>query len=132
MNIKDFKPGQEVYVFSTKSGWTVNHTAKKYIVRSVGRKYVKVSTEDFPDTVIEFFKKKGADENYLTENQDWGDKRRLFISLQAANDEIEKEALIKWLRVATSWGRIESYSLRQLRAAKQALERKEDSNRESK
>lgn len=88
MTIKDFKPGQEVFVLSTTRGQTVNHAIRKYIVKSVGRKYVKVATEDFPNLTVDFRKQEYDSGDYLIENKDWGERMKLFSSLQAANDDI--------------------------------------------
>lgn len=90
MNIKDFKPGQTVYALSTKRGRTVNHTIRKYIVMSIGRKCVRVATEDYPTLTIPFCGSNILADQYLVENKDWGDRMKLFPSLQAANDEIER------------------------------------------
>lgn len=124
MNIKDFRPGQEVFALSTKKGRTVHHTIRKYIVRSVGRKYVKVATEEYPSLMIEFYKPECNNGEYLVENRAWGDRMRLFTSQQAANDEIEREMLKGWLREAAEWNRIQNYTLEQLRAVRDILEGK--------
>lgn len=121
MNIKDFKPGQEVFVLSTTKGREVHHNIRKYIVKSVGRKYVKVATEDYPNLTINFCKQEYDRGEYLVENRDWGDRTRLFASLQAVNDEIEREALKSWLRGAAEWNKIQSYTLDQLRAVRDIL-----------
>lgn len=124
MNIKDFKPGQEVFALSTTKGRTVNHTIRKYIVKSVGRKYVKVSAEDYPALTIDFMSNNIETDHYLVENRDWGDRMKLFTSFQAANDEIEREALKIWLREAVNFNKIRLYSAEQLRAVRDILEGK--------
>lgn len=124
MNIKDFKPGQEVFALSTIKGRTVNHTIRKYIVKSVGRKYVKVFAEDYPALTIEFMSNNIETDHYLVENRDWGDRMKLFTSFQAANDEIEREALKIWLREAVNFNKIRLYSVEQLRAVRDILEGK--------
>lgn len=121
MNIKDFKPGQTVYALSTKRGREINHTIRKYTVMSVGRKYVKVATEDHPTLTIAFSGSNILADRYLVENKDWGDRMRLFPSLQAANDEIEREALKDWLREAVNYNKIRLYSIDQLRAVRDIL-----------
>lgn len=124
MNIKDFKPGQEVFALSTTKGRTVNHTIRKYIVKSVGRKYVKVAAEDYPALTIEFMSNNIEADHYLVENKDWGDRMKLFTSFQAANDEIERGALKIWLREAVGFNKIQFYSVEQLRAVRDILEGK--------
>lgn len=126
MNIKDFKPGQEVFALSTTRGRTVNHTIRKYIVKSVGRKYVKVATEEHPTSTIAFSGSNILSDQYLVENRDWGDRMKLFTSLQAANDEIDREALQTWLREAVNFNKIRFYSVEQLRAVKDILRGKDN------
>lgn len=46
---------------------------------------------------------------------------KLFPSLQAANDEIEREALKDWLREAVNYNKIRLYSIEQLRAVRDIL-----------
>ena len=121
MNIKDFKPGQEVFALSTKKGREIKRTIRKYIVMSVGRKYVKVATEDNPTFTIAFSGSNILADNYLVENKGWGDRMKLFPSLQAANDEIEREALKDWLREAVNYNKIRLYSTEQLRAVRDIL-----------
>lgn len=122
MTIKDFKPGQTVFALSTTRGRTVHHTIRKYVVKSVGRKYVKVSTEEHPALTIEFSSNNVTADQYLIENKDWGDRMKLFPSLQAANDEIERGELKLWLRGATEPNKIQCYTLEQLRAVRKILE----------
>ena len=45
----------------------------------------------------------------------------MFPSLQAANDEIEREALKDWLREAVNYNKIRLYSIDQLRAVRDIL-----------
>lgn len=47
LSLKDFKQGQTVYALRTERDREMHHTIKKYIVKSVGRKYVKVAEERF-------------------------------------------------------------------------------------
>ena len=56
MNIKDYIPGREVYALCVKFGRSKNYEIKKYIVRSVGRKYVKASPENFTNLIVDFYK----------------------------------------------------------------------------
>lgn len=126
MNIKDFKPGQEVFTLSTIRGRTTHYVIRKCVVKSVGRKYVKISTEDSLAWTAEFYKHEYDNGNYLTENKNWGDRMKLFASMQAANDEIEREALKRWFSDATKTWKIQNYTLEQLRAVKDILGGKEN------
>lgn len=130
MTIKDFKPGQEVFTLSTTRGRTVNHTIRKHIVKSVGRKYVKVVAEDSPNFTVDFYKEEYDNGDYLIENKDWGERMKLFSSLQAANDDIERGALKIWLREAAEWNKIQTYTLEQLRGVKGILEGQENGKNE--
>lgn len=121
MTIKDFKPGQTVYVLSRVKGRTTEHFIKKYKVVSVGRKYVKAAPENSLKYPVEFFLNNETDD-FLCENKDWGDKDRLFTSEEAVNDDIEKDMLRTWLRKATESYKIDTYTLSQLRDVKKILE----------
>lgn len=124
MTIKDFTPGQTVYALSRVREKITHHTIRRYMVISVGRKYVKVAPADFPDLTTEFYKLE-EDAEYLTERKDWGNPMRLFLTEAAANDDIEADMLRSWFRKATEHYRIEEYTLEQLRAVKRILEAKE-------
>lgn len=121
MTIKDFKPGETVYALSWEKGHTTHHTIRRYMVISVGRKYVKVAPADFPNLTTEFYKPEGEAE-YLTERKDWGNPMRLFLTEAAANDDIETDKLRSWFRKAAEHYRIEEYTLEQLRAVRKILE----------
>lgn len=121
MTIKDFKPGQTVYVLSRIKGRTTERFIKKYKVVSVGRKYVKAAPENSLKYTVEFFVNNETDD-FLYENKDWGDKDRLFATEEAANDDIEKDMLRIWLRKATESYKIDTYTLSQLRGVKKILE----------
>lgn len=120
MTIKDFKPGQEVYALTRTRGRLTEHFIKRYTVLSVGRKYVKAAPlgSKFP---VEFYKQEETDE-YLTENKDWGDRMRLFLTEEGAMEDIERDMLKTWLRRAADGNKVERYTLEQLRAVKEILE----------
>lgn len=120
MTIKDFKPGQTVYVLGRTRGRTTEHFIKRYAVVSVGRKYVKVAPEG-SDLTDDFYQRDKADD-YLTENITLREQARLFLTEAAANDDIEKDMPRTWLRKATESYRIYDYTLGQLWAVKEILE----------
>lgn len=128
MTIKDFKPGQTVYVLSRTRGRKTEHFIKRCTVVSVGRKYVKAAPEGGlnPD---EFFLKEEND-NYLTENITWREQTKLFLTEAAVNDDIEKDMLRGWLRNAVECYKINSYTLEQLRAIRKILEPGEEGEHE--
>lgn len=120
MTIKDFAPGQTVYVLTRTRGRTTEHFIKRYKVLSVGRKYVKAAPEGSWHP-IEFYLNDETDK-FLIENKDWGDKGRLFPTEQAVNDDIERDMLCSWARKALDSWKIDTYTLEQLRAIKEILE----------
>lgn len=126
MNIKDFKPGQTVYLLSRRKerGQLVHHFISKYIVSSVGRKYVRAAPEG-GQQLTEFYKDKDTDE-FLSENITWREKTKLFLTEEAANNDIEREMLCSWLRKAAENYKIEGYTLEQLRAVRKILEGQEN------
>lgn len=121
MKIKDFKPGQTVFVLTRTRGRTTEHSVKRYKVLSVGRKYIKAAPEENPIYPTEYYLNDSVDE-YLTENKDWGDSTRLFPTEEAVNNDIEKDMLQSWIRKATENYKLNTYTLEQLRAVKEILE----------
>jgi hypothetical protein len=123
IKIKDFKPEQEVYGLVIKNGRITEYFLKKYTVVSVGRKYVRATPEEcrFP---TEFYLEEDSD-NYLTENIDWGDRTKLFLTESAANEEIERYMILKWLRQETH-KKLNYCTLNQLRQIRKILEENDD------
>lgn len=121
MTIKDFKQGQAVYSleknYNTKSKYRID----EYVVISVGRKYVKAVPKEAVGYPREFYLNNITDE-YLYENRDWGYREMLFLTKEAAEGYIEKEALLFWLRNLTHYLKDDTYSLKQLREVKKILE----------
>lgn len=120
MTIKDFKPGQTVYALSRTRGRTTEHFIERYTVLSVGRKYVKAAPEESQHP--EEFYLHGEMDEYLTENVTWRERKKLFLTEIAVNDDIEKDMLRSWLRKATEGYKIDDYTLNQLRAVREILE----------
>lgn len=122
MNIKDYIPGREVYALCVKFGRSKNYEIKKYIVRSVGRKYVKASPENFTNLIVDFYKPEQINDDYLDENKDWGNPMKLFASRQAAEDEIERDELKRWfVKEASAYPNVQNYTLEQLRKVRDVL-----------
>ena len=120
MTIKNFKPGQTAYVLRRTRGRTTEHFIKRYTVLAVGRKYVKAAPEGSQHPT-EFYLNDETD-RYLTENKDWGERDRLFLTEEAVNDDIERDMLRLWIRKALESYKIDEYTLDQLRAVKEILE----------
>ena len=121
MTIKDFKPDQIVYVLKTITGKTTEHFIWRYKVVSAGRKYVRAAPYGSDIYPTEFYIA-DKDNEYLTENKDWGNRELLFLTENDANDYIEKIMLRGWLRKETSEYKIRTYTVEQLRAIKKILE----------
>lgn len=131
MEIKDFTPGQTAYALMTRRGKTTEHFVMRYTVTAVGRKYVHAAKNPGGGYAEQFFKQREEDE-YLTEKEDWGSSRlKLFLTEQAANDYIEKTMLWGWFKQAAAYGEIEKYTLDQLRAVREILEKKDDGEEEN-
>ena len=122
MNIKDYIPGQEVWAGGGIFGRSKNYDIKNYIVRSVGRKYVKASPENFTNMIVDFYKPEQINDDYLVENKDWGNPMKLFVSRQAAEDEIERDELKRWfVKEASAYPNVQNYTLEQLRKVRDVL-----------
>ena len=120
VEIKDFQPGQTAFVVTQKAGRVHQSDIKRVAVLSVGRKYVKASPEGLKQP-IDFY----ATENYpdcLIENNCSGDRRRLYLTEDAANEAIEADYLRVWMMKAVNYLKLKEYTLRQLRATKAILE----------
>ena len=121
MTIKDFKQGNTAYSLRESYNAGAKYRIDEYVVISVGRKYVKASPKGILNYPREFYLDNIADE-YLYENKDWGYREMLFLTKEAAEGYIEKEALLLWFRNTTYILRDDKYSLEQLREVKKILE----------
>lgn len=102
MTIKDFSPGQTVYILSGKY-------ISERKVKSVGRKYVKIESN-----WDERFSETDDSNNFLVSSNTWGAQDRLFASIEDYNDYKEQEELKrKLLCDVHSW--TQKLSLDQLR-----------------
>ena len=122
MIIKDFKPGNTAYSL-IRGNYNTNtkYHIDEYVVVSIGRKYVKAAPNEAIGYPKEFYLNNITDE-YLYENKDWGYREMLFLTKEAAEGYIEKEALLFWLRNLTHYLKDDTYSLKQLREVKKILE----------
>lgn len=119
MRIKDFSPEEIVYVVRKQENHpTPVYTIEQYRVVSVGRKYVNAASSQIQ---TRYYLAKDED-NYLTEQKDWGYPRLLFAKEEHAKEYVEREMLIRWVKIATSYQRLNTYTLHQLRAVKVALD----------
>lgn len=120
ININDFKPGQDAFMLLENTGRTEEPEIEKVVVLSIGRKYVKVAKENSRNE-IDFFSN-FDEENFLLENVDWGEKRKLFPDRQAVEDYLERGAIYRDLRDLLKFYNEDDFTLEQLRKAKRILE----------
>ena len=120
MTLKDFKSGQTVYNLRIITGKSTEYSVTRYKVVSIGRKYVR-ATPDGSDICPTEFYLEDEDNEYLTENRDWGNRTLLFFTESNINDYIEKIELRKWFRNEISEHKLRTYTLNQLRAIKAIL-----------
>ncbi len=119
MNIKDFRPGQEVFGLTECYGWNKSSVIRRLLVAGVGRKYVKAAPEGAPYTIP--FALVSEEDEYLTEAKDWGDKEKLFPSEQDLRDYQEQKELFRAIRQSFEWDHANDYSLGQLREIQRIL-----------
>lgn len=88
MTIKDFTPGQTVYIIERHAFRPC--IMQERIVHHIGRKYVTLDGRWKEQYGVE-----DERHNYLTEKADYGTKRILFATLQAAEQYQERTQLIQ-------------------------------------
>lgn len=116
MDIKEFKKGQSAYMLAENRGYNRQPEVKEVAVLSVGRKFVTVNRDiRFEDFL--------ADDNFLTEHVDYGDRRLLFKDKKAVADHLERMELDIWL--CKNESKMHRLSLRQLRSIKKIVEEPE-------
>lgn len=121
MTIKEFEPDQIVYNLKTITGKTTEHFIRRYKVVSTGRKYVR-AVPDGSDIYPTEFYLEDKDNEYLTENKNWGNRELLFLTENGVNDYIEKIMLRNWFRKQTNERKLRTYTLGQLRTIRKILE----------
>lgn len=117
MTIKDFKVGQTVYILGDGRYERNKRLETAAEVVKVGRKYVTIS-----GSFGSRFKETSSSRPYLVELVECGTPRLLFLSSEAVDEYREREELKMWVRTASDWGKIDRYTLAQLRAVKKILE----------
>ena len=83
MQLKDFTPGQTVYLLSGKY-------VSECKVKSIGRKYITVSIGVNHDEKFAILNEKDC---YLIDTRGWGDRGYLFTSKEAIEDYKEQKEL---------------------------------------
>lgn len=118
MTIKDFNPGQTIYVVYMKKGYNAKPEICERKVVKVGRKYI---TDDrdcrFYETDIIMDDHRT---HVLLEDREFGEKGYLFASKEEADSWIELDKLEKWLSTIRCYNH--PYTVEQLRKVKEILE----------
>ena len=115
MTIKDFDISGRVYTVKKKRGSDGGFERSCRTVTSIGRKYVKAGP-------YEFYAPENTDE-YFVEKTPYSPEYRAFPTAEAADEYVERENLRQWLREAATWSQLEKYSIGQLRAVKDILQK---------
>lgn len=118
MELKDFKVGQTVYVTQRNSAQESFMT--QYRVTSVGRKYIAAEGAAGNSRKFEVW---SETDPYLVEHKDFGEKMLLFSDKKAAEAHVEGNALRKWLSKAVDFQKLNRYTIEQLRAVKEILDK---------
>lgn len=119
MTIKDFKPGQTVYILYMKKGYNSNPELFTRKVAKVGRKYI---TDDWDCRFCEWDVLLSEDRktHVFLEDCRFGEKGFLFARKEEAEDWIELDKLEKWLATIRCYNH--PYTIEQLRKVKEILE----------
>lgn len=120
VTIKNFVPGQIAYMYITGGKRRGKYDTQAVEVTKVGRKYVTVETSSGMDML---FREAHRSKPYLVEHTKRGVSWLLFTSSEAVDEHCAREWLKTWVRTATGWDKIDRYTLAQLRAVKEILER---------
>lgn len=120
INIKDFKLGQTAYRMSEKRDKNWGICITPVIVKSVGKKYVRIDNNG-----EEAYQSEGYFPDGLVESKDWGYRAHLFPTKEAVDRFVEKRDLLDWFRSnffnLTDYQLRMRYSLEALKVAKEAL-----------
>ena len=116
MTLKDFKPGDTVYILRMHRGRNTAPTISETNVESVGRKYLVIGR----DTKY-MIEDDGITHNYLIEKASYGEESYLFQTKQVAEEYIEHHDLALWLG-CFSIAKAEKVPLEKLRKVKEILE----------
>lgn len=122
MKIKDFKAGQEVYVYSDRDLMLLKEReAQVYTVAKIGRKYLYVAkgkhnnVESVPKYLLQCFREPEWTDEFLELNIDCGYKTILFSDMEKANDCFEKRKLVRLFETKVSWNQYKIDDLRKIK-----------------
>ena len=84
MKLNEFREGQDVYIVKLNQGPSAIPVVIECNIEAVGRKYVTLTNGDRYE----------ANDDYLRESKDWGERAYLFPTLDQVKDFIEKKELV--------------------------------------
>lgn len=124
MKLKDFVVGQDAYTVLEHPGRNQEDIYGTVKVIGIGRKYVKTQQGDGPFPPTKEYFVRDEDETFLVENADWGDRAKLFPTMQAFDDYREKKEKYLAVKEEIKLRGLSDFTLDQLRRIFQILEEK--------
>lgn len=122
MKIKDFKVGQEVYVYSDRDLMLLKEQeAQVYTVAKIGRKYLYIAkgkhedAKTVPEYLLQCFREPEYTDEFLELNVDFGYKTILFPDMETATDYFEKRKLVRLFETKVSWNQYKIDDLRKIK-----------------
>lgn len=122
MKIKDFKVGQEVYVYSDRDLMLLKEReAQVYTVAKIGRKYLYAAkgkhnnVKSVPEYFLQCFREPEWTDEFLELNIDCGCKEIMFPDMEEANDCFEKRKLVRLFETKVSWNQYKIDDLRKIK-----------------
>ena len=123
MTIKDYKIGQEVFIMlSRRQGWQLDEEKDliKCVVEKVGSKYVYAKPNN--RCYSEKFFQQDEKDDFLMEYKDYGDRKLLFSTKEAAFDYVEKRRIFDGLQYMFHYSvDYDRFTLEQLREVQKIL-----------
>lgn len=119
MSIKDFHPGQTIYVLYMKKGYNADPELFERKVVKVGRKYI-TDDRDCRFYESDVILSEDRRTHVFLEDREFGEKRFLFATKEEADSWIELDKLEKWLSTIHCYNH--PYTVEQLRKVKEILE----------
>lgn len=122
MKIKDFKVGQEVYVYSDRDLMLLKEREEQvYTVAKIGRKYLYAAkgkhnnVKSVPEYLLQCFREPEWTDEFLELNIDCGCKEIMFPDMEEANDCFEKRKLVRLFETKVSWNQYKIDDLRKIK-----------------
>lgn len=119
MSIKDFHPGQTIYVLNMKKGYNADPELFERKVVKVGSKYI-TDDRDCRFYESDVILSEDRRTHVFLEDREFGEKGFLFATKEEADSWIELDKLEKWLSTIHCYNH--PYTVEQLRKVKEILE----------